>query len=109
MAWGPLPCWMPRGPPAWPAHALHLVNVFPPGGASDVVARFVAQKLADGLGQPVVVDNKPGAATIIGTESLWKHNHRWAAMIVGIAANSAMAAVVNHNAQVLSRFQAAKR
>ena len=49
------------------------------------------------------------AATIIGTESLWKHNHRWAAMIVGIAANSAMAAVVNHNAQVLSRFQAAKQ
>lgn len=48
------------------------------------------------------------AATIIGTESLWRNHHRWAAVLVGVAANGAMAAVVNHNMQVLARFQAAK-
>jgi len=48
------------------------------------------------------------AATIIGTESLWRGNHKWAARVVGFAANSAMAAVVSHNAKVLDRFEAAR-
>ena len=60
--------------------------------------------------EKTLIAAKVGAtvATIIGTESLWRNNHRWAAVLVGIAANGAMAAVVNHNTQVLARFQAAK-
>lgn len=51
---------------AWPARPITLVIPFPPGGASDVVGRLLAQRLTESLGVPVVIDNKAGAATAIG-------------------------------------------
>jgi tripartite-type tricarboxylate transporter receptor subunit TctC len=51
---------------AWPTRPITYVVPFTPGGSTDVIARTVAQKLTEVLGQPVIVENKPGAAGAIG-------------------------------------------
>ena len=57
---------------AFPEKPLRLVVPFPPGGTTDVVARHVAPKVAEILGQPVIVENKGGAGGSIGTEMVAK-------------------------------------
>ena len=57
---------------AYPSKPIRLVIPFSPGGATDVVARIVAQKLTEAFKQPVVVDSRPGANGIIGTDIVAK-------------------------------------
>jgi tripartite-type tricarboxylate transporter receptor subunit TctC len=52
----------------YPTKPVRLIVPFPPGGQTDVVARIMAQKMTEAFGQPVVVDNRTGAAGMIGTE-----------------------------------------
>ena len=52
----------------YPTKSIRLVNPYAPGGVVDIVGRVIAQKLNESWGQPVIVDNRPGAGTAIGTE-----------------------------------------
>ena len=69
-----LASWMPaRAADAqWPTRPIKLVVPFSAGGFADVVARIVAQSMQGRLGQPVVVENKPGAGSTIGTDGVAK-------------------------------------
>ena len=60
------------GAQTYPSRAVKVVVPWPPGQATDIAARVVAQKLSEALGQPFVVDNKPGAGGAIGSESVAK-------------------------------------
>jgi|CXWL01.1.fsa_nt_gi tripartite-type tricarboxylate transporter receptor subunit TctC len=51
---------------AWPSRPIKYIVSFPPGGTTDILARMLAPKLSDALGQPVVVENKPGQAGSVG-------------------------------------------
>jgi tripartite-type tricarboxylate transporter receptor subunit TctC len=60
------------GAQSYPAKALRLIVPFPPGGSADILARTIGQKMSEGLGQSVVIDNRPGAGTAIGAEATAK-------------------------------------
>jgi tripartite-type tricarboxylate transporter receptor subunit TctC len=53
---------------AYPDHAINIIVPLPPGGPADTVARVIGQKLSERFGQPVTIDNKPGALGLIGAE-----------------------------------------
>jgi tripartite-type tricarboxylate transporter receptor subunit TctC len=56
----------------YPAKPVSIVVPYPAGGATDVIARLVAQRLSATWGQPVIVNNRPGAGTLLGAESVAK-------------------------------------
>jgi tripartite-type tricarboxylate transporter receptor subunit TctC len=58
--------------PTWPTKPIRLVVGYSPGGGNDLIARIVAAKMQDKLGQPIVVDNKPGAQSIVAAELVAK-------------------------------------
>ncbi len=57
---------------AWPAKPISLIVTYPAGGGADAMARLIAPKLGDALGQPVVIENKPGASGQIGASAVAK-------------------------------------
>ena len=57
---------------AYPARSVKIIVPFGAGGSADVYARFIGAKLSDSLGQPFVVENRPGAGAVVGSDAVAK-------------------------------------
>ena len=77
----------------WPSRAIKVIVPYTPGGFTDITARLVTQKLQERLGHPVVIDNKPGANSIVGVDALAKSpadGYTLAVVIAAYAANTTL-------------------
>src|SRR5262245_44202815 len=63
-----LASWTPAEAQQWPSRPVRMIVPQSAGGSTDVIARVVAQKMSEGLGQTVIVDNRPGAGSLNGIE-----------------------------------------
>jgi tripartite-type tricarboxylate transporter receptor subunit TctC len=75
---------------AFPSRPVKVVVPQPPGGGFDAVARTMAEPFSRELGQPVVVENRPGAGTIVGTEAVAKADPDGYTVLLGASANLAL-------------------
>ena len=74
----------------YPAKPIRLIVPFPPGGGTDILARVIGQKLSESLGQPVVVENKPGAGGNIGVDAVAKAQPDGYSIVIGQTSNLAV-------------------
>jgi tripartite-type tricarboxylate transporter receptor subunit TctC len=73
----------------YPARPIRVIVPVGPGGGFDLLARVVAPRLSDQLGQPVVVENRPGAGSLVGTEAVAKAPHDGYTLLIGGVTNMA--------------------
>jgi tripartite-type tricarboxylate transporter receptor subunit TctC len=77
----------------WPSRPVRIIVPFPPGQAADIIARVIAERLTPALGQQIVVENRPGAGSMIGSEMAAKSRPDGYTLLIG--GSSAM--VINPN------------
>jgi tripartite-type tricarboxylate transporter receptor subunit TctC len=83
----------------WPDRPVHWVVPFGPGGANDLIARAAADAVSKRLGQPVIIDNKPGAGAIIGADFVAKakpDGYTWLIGAAGVVTNSMIQAKMTY-------------
>ena len=104
IGWGIMMAGAPAAAQAWPAQPIKLVVPWPPGGGVDTSARIIVQALSQRLGQPIVVENKPGAGGNIGTEQVARARPDGYTLLMGSVSPNAI------NVHLYSRlgFDAAK-
>lgn len=76
---------LPAAAQQWPSRPIRWIIPFPAGGPADINARMIAPRLAERLGQPVVIDNRPGAASNIGYEAAARAAPDGYTMVMGVA------------------------
>ena len=76
---------------SYPDRPIRLIVGFPPGGINDIVARIVGQKVSESLGQPVIVENRPGAGGTIGADAVARAKPDGYTLLLGSVSNLAMA------------------
>jgi tripartite-type tricarboxylate transporter receptor subunit TctC len=81
---------------AYPARPIHLVVTVPPGGSPDIIARLLGQFLSDRLGQPFVIENRPGASANIGTEYVVNAAPDGYTLLFAMSANAINASLYHH-------------
>ncbi|HEU0084870.1 MAG TPA: tripartite tricarboxylate transporter substrate binding protein [Bradyrhizobium sp.] len=86
-AW--MPAWLVQPAfAAWPEKTIRIVVPFAPGGGTDVIARTLAQEMARDLGAAIIIENKPGAGTIIGTQTVAASEPDGTTLLMGTFANA---------------------
>lgn len=80
---------------AFPARPIKLVVPFPPGGSTDLLARRIGEKLATALGQPVVVDNRPGAGGATGSAEVARAAADGHTLLFGVTGTHAISPALN--------------
>lgn len=84
----------PASADQYPSRTIHLVVGFPPGGINDIVARLIAPKMAETLGQTVIVENRPGAGGTIGAAHVAQSAPDGYTLMLGSVSNLAMASAL---------------
>jgi tripartite-type tricarboxylate transporter receptor subunit TctC len=82
----------------YPSRPVHLVIPYPPGGSADILGRVMGKALEEQLGQPVVVDNRPGAGAIIGARYVANAPPDGYTLLMGTVSSNAMTPAVNPKA-----------
>src|SRR5437879_11968538 len=91
----------------YPAKPIHIIVGFAAGGGNDIIARVFGQKLSESLGQPVIVENKPGGGAIVATDYVAKSPPDGYTLLMsasGISINPA--AYANMTSDVVKEFDA---
>jgi len=87
------PAFAQDDPAKYPTKPIHIVVGFAAGGGNDIIARIFGQKLSESLGQPVIIENKPGGGAIVATEYVAKSAPDGSTMLVGASGMSINPAV----------------